>query len=329
MFGNKNHYVKSGSTGLRYVQLFMLVLLIVTGMLLSSCSVVTKLLPGSGDDTSSDSDSGEFIPFPEKWLKNTPNGSSGALNQAVQALFEYVETYREKFESCFAKRLREKDTFQGFVNDFLSAFPKGLSQCTVPELVGHEDKIVNSNQRRLCTTESFQLTLNNEIYYISVLVCYQDKTEPENVGVNEFRVMNASGWARYSEDMADVIQNSSGKIKMDTFNFDGRKYNYLQCLMSDEPIRMICNKPELWNETDYQIMTADEIVEVMKECRGINDLKKKIGAPNSGMYYEVKSDSDKPMYVHIVCDHYYGTIKKAYLCDAEKEYSDDPIYVAK
>lgn len=324
-------YTKSKTSVIRYVQLIILIMLILSGMLFSSCSSVSKLVSGSNDDTTSDTKKEKFIPFPEKWLEHRPGGSKAALNQAVQELFQYVETDREKFESCFAKRLRNEDTFKGFVDEFLRAFPKGLSQCTIPELSGHPDKIAKGDQLRLNTTESFRVTLNNETYFISVLICYHDKTNPENVGVNEFRIMNQSGWSRYYADMLDVIQNSSGKIKQNSYTVEGRTYNYLQCFYSDEPTRMINGFPQLWKETDYQVMTADEMSAAMKECETIIDLAKKIGQPNSNTnagrsYYEIKSDNNAPLYVEIVSDETYGTIYWAYKCDAETINYDDPVY---
>ena len=63
-------YTKSKTSVIRYVQLLILIMLILSGMLFSSCSSVSKLVSGSNDDTTSDTKKEKFIPFPEKWLKN-------------------------------------------------------------------------------------------------------------------------------------------------------------------------------------------------------------------------------------------------------------------
>jgi len=317
---------KTGLAGLRHVPLLMLAKLIVSGLLLSSCSVVTKLIPGSGG-TTTDSQSDKDISMPQRWIKDTP-APLDALDEAVEKLFKYIDSDRVLFESLFAERLRKEDTFQGFVDDFLKACPKGFSNCTIPKLIGHEEKNTSDNQYRYNMFCEFQVELNHETYFCSILICIKDKTNPENVGVNEFRVMNQGGWARYYADMIDVIQNSSGKIKKNTYTVGDRTYNYLQCFCSDEPLRMIDNSPQLWHETDYQIMTIDEMTAALKECKSTTDLTRKIGAPNSDTYegysyYEVKSDNGSPLYVVISSDKVYNFIYDAYKCDAEKIYYDE------
>lgn len=269
----------------------------------------------------------EYDSIVEKW-KNETVFEGEAADDAVNALLKAAEAKNhDEFTENFTDKLRSTRSFDNSVDWFLNAFPEGLSEAEFNYRGGGAGGSSKEGEWRKGATYTYDCTLNGEWYFVSVSFCFCNDNHPEEIGVEQFIVMNKNARAYHNE-----------KASRDPEYYD--KFDVICDIKSEEemPARVIGGSPYLWTETDNPKLTADEMRDLLGEygTLGNRELRDRIGPSNSiyksfnsasyKHYYELQTENGEPRYAYITCQTDYGKIYDAYICTPDEILYDDPLY---
>lgn len=295
--------------------------LFMTGVMLLTSGCVQKVLNGIRGGNK------EYDSIVEKWKDgNTFEGE--AADDAIGALFAAAEAKdHDEFKECFIESIRSKSNFDGKIGDFMDAFPKGMSEAELTYVGGGAGGSVDYDNFEKGASYNYNCTVNGEWYYVSVSFCFCNDKHPEDIGVEQFLIMNLNARAYHTD-----------KASRDEYYYD--YFDILCDIKSEEemPARLINGCPYLWTETDTPKLSEDQMRDLLYEygTLGNKEVREKIGdcnayykAFNSTGYthfYELKPVNGEPRYAKIVCQVDYGKIYDAYVCTPDDADYDNPLY---
>ena len=263
----------------------------------------------------------EYGSIIEKW-QNKVVFEKEASEDALNALLKAAEAKdHDEFAENFTEKLRSKRSFESSVDEFLKAFPAGLSEAELKYLGGGAGGSSNEEGWSKGAARNYRCTLNGELYFVSVSFRYRSDSHPEELGVEQFTVMNKNAKA-YHIQMEDGDPDLLCEIKSE----------------EEMPARLIGGTPCLWAETSNPKLTADEMRELLMTygTLGNSALRNVIGSSNSTYkssnsaayrhYYELQPENGEPRYAYIVCQTEYGKIYDAYVCTPDEVIYDNPLY---
>ena len=269
----------------------------------------------------------EYDSIVEKWKDgNTFEGT--ASEEAINALLSAAEAEdHDEFAECFTEKLRKKNGFDDKVNEFIKAYPKGLSGVELTYVGGGAGGSSDYDNIEKGATCSYTCTLNGEWYHVNVSFCFYNNKHPEEVGVERFMITNLNACA-YHDD----------KASRDINYYD--HFDILCDIMSESeaPARLIGGNPYLWTETDAPKLSEDEMRELLNEYGTLskhevrdvlgdsNVIAKHSNSAGSTHYYELEPVNGEPRYAEIVCQVDYGKIYYAYVCTTDDTFYDNPLY---
>jgi len=265
---------------------------------------------------------------PDKW-RNERVQDHAAAQEVLDALLKAADDGdKEAFAKNFTPEIQERTDFEDTLDLFFASYPEGFSGCNIEVGPVGGGGSYNYGHNVLNARTSIDVVMNGEWYTIRLDFCYENTDHPEKVGVTDFTIRNLDG-AAYFRDQSNK--------EPEYFEEE-----YLICsIMSDQEIsaRLINGMPFLWTDTPEPKLTEDEMRELLTEYRdegiGIPEVYDVIGEPNAYIklsnstgydyYYELAQEDGVPRYVHICTSTARGRIIRAYLCDSEKQYYDEPI----
>ena len=302
----------------------VVIICLMMGVLLLMAGCVGEVMAGRRNEGK------EYDSIVEKWKDKTVFEKE-ASEDAINALLKAAEAKdREEFAENFSDVIRSEEGFDNRVDDFLSAFPAGLSKAELKYNGGGAGGSSGEDWVRKGAAYNYVCTLDGEWYLVTVSFCFRNDKHPEEIGVEEFVIMNKNARAYH-------IQMAS----KDPEYFDG--IDLLCDVRSEEetPARLIGGTPYLWTESGYSKHTEDEMRELLNLYGTLNNraLRGMIG-PANVIYkafnstghvhcYELQPENDEPRYAYIVCQTEYGKIYYAYVCTSDETLYDDPLYESK
>ena len=252
---------------------------------------------------------------PDRW-RNEWVYDSQAKEEIIEALLTSADSGDQAaFARNFTPELQSKEDFEQTVQDFFAAYPGGFSNCERKDEGGGGGGSYNAGHNVRTDSLHFNTTLNGEWYYISVEFCYENTDEPDKVGVTDFKIMNLEAAAVFFEEYSRSMEHPDNA--------------YLMCdRKSPDEInaRLIGGQPFLWTPTDTPKLTADELRDLLKENKRLDDpaLSEKLGEPNAfrkyvnsngyEYYYELAERHGMPCYAYICADAPFGEIVSAFIC---------------
>lgn len=280
-------------------------------------------------DTKLEMERAQYECVPDKW-RNEHVYDHEAAQEVLDALLKAAdEGDKEAFAKNFTPDIQEKSDFEEALDLFFESYPQGFSECGIEVGPVSGGGSYNFGHNVLTAGTSVDVVMDGEWYTIGLGFCYENTDNPEEVGVNDFSIMNMEGAAYFNEE----------------YNKNSIPFHdeYLVCrIMSDKEISacLIGGIPYLWTDTPEPKLTKEEMSVLLNQYRdegiGIPEVVDVIGEPNASRklsnctgydyYYElVPKEDGTPQYVHISTIPAKGRIIDAFLCDSEREYYDNPI----
>ena len=267
----------------------------------------------------------KYDSVPEAWMNESMVNEQKAAEQAINAFVTAAGNGdRDEFVENFSAVTRDRDDFDENVDAFLDAFPEGLtfdglSRWRVASL-GNEN-----GGRTRAADATYRGKFDGEWYYIRIKYCYSGGDSDENmIGVYYLGLLDLAGQANsvYGDN---EYHRDSDLVYL---------YTYMP---EDIDARMIDNYPELWQETDGPVLTADEMRDVLSNYDTLREAidEGPLGEPNwnpvhdgsvsNEYYYELQSVDGEPRYAFIRTRGEYGPVISAYeYSETDGDY-DNPI----
>ncbi|MBP5654618.1 MAG: DUF5104 domain-containing protein [Clostridiales bacterium] len=258
----------------------------------------------------------------DRWKKEWVTDNSAAY-EAINTMLEAADKGdRELFASFFTEEIQNRPDFEQRMDRFWEKYPGGLyregiePENGVPGEASYDHGSVVKDGYAVYSIES-----GGQWYFISLDLHYQDTDHPEKVGVTSFVMADMVGRAIQLEE--------ANKIS------DDYEQSYLTCDIkngSSLTAKRISGIPHIWNETSEDKLTKEQMRDLIAECYSVQDLiDKGIGEPNAEfkmynatgyeIYYGLKSEGGRELFLHITASKPRGRIIYGDLC-----YEDETDY---
>jgi len=241
---------------------------------------------------------------PDIW-RNESVSQTSAEDEIIKALLTSADKgSRDVFARNFTPEMQKAKGFDKAVDDFLAAYPVGLSECKKNDKTRPDSDSYETEATVKTDSLSFRCDLGETNYFIILEYCYRNDDHPEKVGVTNFKVMNLeaaavyydgeSGNAAYSFPVCDIKSSS--------------EYN----------ARLIGGRAYLWTPTDTPRISADELRHILEKTNRLDDpiLKYSIGEPNLcikqpdsteyGYFFQLTDLNGEPCYAYFQTDSERG-----------------------
>lgn len=258
----------------------------------------------------------------DRWKKEWVSDNSAA-NEAITTMLSAADKGdRELFESFFSEEIQNRPDFEQRMERFWKKYPGGLYREGIkPENGVSGGASYDHGSVVKDGYATYSIESGGQWYFISLELHYQDTDHPEKVGVTGFILGDLVRRALLLEEANDVTSEY--------------EMPYIDCQLNNDPsieAKRIGGIPRIWNETPEQKLTKEEMRDLLSSCYSVQDLiDKGVGEPNAEfkmysatgyeIYYGLKSEGGKDMFLHITASQPRGRIISGYLC-----YEDETDY---
>lgn len=184
------------------------------------------------------------------------SGCMGAVVNENKLITGYAENLAEalengdgeKIKSLFIPVVSEQiETLDEDIEKLLDLYKGPFEKISKVQSTGGGDSI-KAGKRTAFTNGSFTIFAGGERYYCYINICYQNDSEPENVGVKYLRVLSREAMAKseyeYNEMGLDVSEANNGEIKTIRINSKEYEYNHIDREISEsELVSFVENNP--------------------------------------------------------------------------------------
>ena len=255
--------------------------------------------------------------FKDKWKKGGIINDSKAAYNALETLLSAADKGdADAIISCFpdnTPQLSLKSELEVFLNDY----PKGLGSNGVvkdkyPPCSGGGQ--YEYGQATLDLSTHYEIDLDGTTYYVWLSAVYTCDSDPSEVGVTYFMILNDEGQERYDDDHVETYDH----IFADTIFTEGDFW--------DTKI----NDVNMFLEAIDRTITQEDAEKAVKELKTIEDFEKRFGKPNAYDFipdhdladyacYMITLDDHKFKYLMLRIDHGTVITDGCYICGSDRK----------
>lgn len=313
------------------------VVMMVCGGVLSAIPVLLGVYVAASGAVSSflNKDPEEYAYVTDKWRDKTVYERELEADVVQGFLGAADAGDRDAFIHMFAPVVRNEAGFDEAVDEFLEAYPEGLSSCELEGGISTQSKSTDYGDVVENTLINYTCIMDGEWYRIRFYLCNRNTTSPDDVGVLEAHIENLYVNALKTKEelpflRCRVISEQEMRDELKDYWNDGvpdemDRYRYDLSAMIEyaeneaTTARLINDMGYLFIPVDGRELTREYMEECIADCDTMEELTALIGPPNvtdgyTGSvfeyYYELVPEDGTPLFERVNSSGRMGEILK-------------------
>ncbi len=248
--------------------------------------------------------------FVDKW-KNEDVYSDRAGEEALEWILEAADNKDiDKLTMVFTEEVKGDSRFSRELNEFLDAYPGGLSGLEIDSDGGSNPSGSVDGKKEEYIYYSYKIIKDGEYFYINLGACIHNDYDYSKVGIEYFHIKSERAKVYY-QDILEEYSDDEYILAQDevTGDFTTKRLN-------GHPIKFY--------EFD-RVITQSKLESAVRISKNIDDLKKGLGEPNLNhlrmreVVYEVKMEDGSTAYAEIGYDYYGRLNDSIYYAEEDEE----------